>query len=194
MNVLLNLQELFVHGRVIPGVNTPGMYPTEHNFENIHHADSNVRPSAYYHTLRHSKFIRVRFLSRPIPTNRLGELTPSPGAARTVMKNLRAIFHARKLHYATSHFPHKEKRLCWGLNTRTSCWEANDLRTNQHWLSSWCMGPTYKLPARGKAHDDLPAVIIHPLPQYLLVTRLQTAALPVLTKSSSVAGVASLLV
>ena len=39
-------------------------------YENIHHADSNARPSAYCHTLLHSKLIRVRFLSRPVHTNK----------------------------------------------------------------------------------------------------------------------------
>ena len=34
----------------------------------IHHADANVRPSAYCHILLHSKLVRVRFLSRPVHT------------------------------------------------------------------------------------------------------------------------------
>ena len=43
MNVLQNSQIFLYQGRVIPGVNTPGMvcaYPTEHNLENFH-GDSN---------------------------------------------------------------------------------------------------------------------------------------------------------
>ena len=55
------------------------------NDENVHHADSNVRPSAFCHNLLHSKFIRVRFLSRPAPASRRGGLTPSQRADGTVM-------------------------------------------------------------------------------------------------------------
>ena len=85
------------------------------------HADSDVRPSAYYHTLLHSKFIRVRFLSRPIPTSRRSELTPSPRAA-TIIKNLRAISHTSKSDYAGAwtHAHHAQKRTIYAPTSTDS--------------------------------------------------------------------------
>ena len=124
-------------------------------YEKIHHPDSNVLPSAYCHTLLHSKFIRARFLSRPVPTNRWGKLTPSPRAAGTIIKNLRAIFQTRKRDCAGAwtHAHHAQKRTIYAPTSTDS---ARDIRAQPKIASSW------------KGKNNLPLLSQTNIPWYIL--------------------------